>query len=79
MLLIKHIKNSSKRSKEQMVKRENGTPSKRRAPRSFDFGLATSCLLRKINIESASVSDRRQFLQLIIKRINTLINTIKFA
>ena len=38
MLLIKHIKNSSKRSKEQMVKRENGTPSKRRAPRSVDFG-----------------------------------------
>ena len=41
--------------------------------------LATSCLLRKINIENASVSDRRQFLQLIIKRINTLINTVKFA
>ena len=41
MLLIKldvTVKNSSKRSKEQMVKRENGTPSKRRAARSLDFG-----------------------------------------
>ena len=33
-----YIKNSSKRSKEQMVKRENGNPSKRRTPRSLDFG-----------------------------------------
>ena len=33
-----YIKNSSKRSKEQMVKRENDTPSKRRAARSLDFG-----------------------------------------
>ena len=33
-----YVKNSSKRSKEQMVKRENGTPSKRREPRSLDFG-----------------------------------------
>ena len=33
-----YIKNSSKRSKGQMVKRENGTPSKRRAPRLLDFG-----------------------------------------
>ena len=33
-----YIKNSLKLSKEQMVKRENGTPSKRRAPRSLDFG-----------------------------------------
>ena len=39
MLLIKtYIKNSSKLSKEQMVKRENVTPFKRRAPRSLDFG-----------------------------------------
>ena len=34
----KYIKNSLKRLKEQMVKRENGTPSKRRAPRSPDLG-----------------------------------------
>ena len=33
-----YIKNSSKRSKEQIVKRENSTPSKRRARRSLDFG-----------------------------------------
>ena len=33
-----YIKNSLKRSKEQIVKRENGTLSKRRAPRSLDFG-----------------------------------------
>ena len=33
-----YIKNSLKRSKEQMVKRENGTPYKRREPRSLDFG-----------------------------------------
>ena len=39
MLLIKkYIKNSLKRLKEQMRKRENGTPSKRRAPGSPDFG-----------------------------------------
>ena len=41
--------------------------------------LATSYLLRKGNVENASVSDRRQFLLLIIKQINTLINTVKFA
>ena len=34
----KYIKNSLKRLKEQMRKRENGTPSKRRVPRSPDFG-----------------------------------------
>ena len=33
-----YAKNSLKRSKEQMVKRENGTLSKRRASRSLDFG-----------------------------------------
>ena len=33
-----YIKNSSKPSKEQIVKIENGTPSKRRAPRSLDLG-----------------------------------------
>ena len=33
-----YIKNSSKLSKEQMVKRENVTLFKRRAPRSLDFG-----------------------------------------
>ena len=33
-----YIKNSSKRSKEQIVKSENSTPSKRRARRSLDFG-----------------------------------------
>ena len=33
-----YIKNSSKRSKEQIVKRQNSTPSKRRARRSLDFG-----------------------------------------
>ena len=32
-----YFKKSSKHSKEQMVKRENGTPFKRRAPRSLDF------------------------------------------
>ena len=41
--------------------------------------LSTSYLLRKSNVENASVSDRRQFLLLIIKRINTLINTVKLA
>ena len=39
--------------------------------------LATSYLLRKSNVENAFVSNRRQFLLLIIKRINTLINAVK--
>ena len=41
--------------------------------------LAMSYLLRKSNVENASVSNRRQFLLLIIKQINTFINAVKFS
>ena len=41
--------------------------------------LAMSNLLRKRNVENASVSNRHQFLLLIIKRISTLINDVKVA
>ena len=42
-----YIKNNSKRSKEQMVKRENGTPSKRRVSRSLDFAYKLFVTKRK--------------------------------
>ena len=41
--------------------------------------LAMSYLLRKSNVENASVSNRRQFLLLIIKLINALIKAVKLA
>ena len=41
--------------------------------------LAMSNLLRKHNVGNASVSNPRQFLLLIIKRISTLINDVKVA
>ena len=41
--------------------------------------LAMSYLLRKSNVENASVSNRRQFLLLIIKLINALIEAVKLA
>ena len=60
-----------------MVKRENGTHQKE--GQQGHLTLAMSNLLRKRNVENASVSNRHQFLLLIIKRISTLINDVKVA
>ena len=72
-----YVKNSLKRSKEQMVKKENGAHPKE--GQQDHLTLAMSNLLRKRNVENASVSNRHQFLLLIIKRISNLINDVRVA